>query len=160
MEQPVPPAQLIDHGLSDIVRRNALRFPDVPAYVFDGVTRTHVELYERASALTAALAALGLRRQDRIALLGRNSLAFGEVLAAGQLSGLIVATVNFRLAAPEMHRIVLDAGPRVMFTDAEYLPIVTALRAEAGLELIVCLDLPTAAVQAQGQADGVVVIIK
>jgi len=33
------------------------------------------------------------------------------VLAAGQLSGIIVATVNFRLAGPQIASIVADASP-------------------------------------------------
>jgi acyl-CoA synthetase (AMP-forming)/AMP-acid ligase II len=133
-----------DLTLGDIVIDNALRFPDVPAYVSGDEVRTHAGLRERATTLAAALAGLGLRRQDRIAVLGRNSVAFGEVLAAGQLSGLIVATVNFRLAAPEIAAILADAAPRVLFADAEYLPMVAGLRTGLpGLAAVVCLDGPT-----------------
>jgi len=138
-EYPVPTSR-IDHCLGDIPRRNAVRFAGVPSYVADGRRVTHGELYERASAVAAALAKAGLRRQDRIALFGRNSIPFGEVLAAGQLSGIVVATVNFRLAAPEIARILADANPRVLFVDAEYLPVIDLVRAELDLELIVCLD--------------------
>ena len=134
------PTSRIDHCLGDIPRRNAVRFAGVPSYVADGRRVTHGELYERASAVAAALAKAGLRRQDRIALFGRNSIPFGEVLAAGQLSGIVVATVNFRLAAPEIARILADANPRVLFVDAEYLPVIDLVRAELDLELIVCLD--------------------
>jgi acyl-CoA synthetase (AMP-forming)/AMP-acid ligase II len=131
-----PPEQC----LADIVRLNAVRHPDVPAYLADGVTVTHRELHDRAAALVAALAAAGLNRQDRIAVLGRNSIAFGEVLAAGQLGGFIVATVNFRLAAPEMIRILADARPRALFVDAEFLPVAETARAELGVELVIGLE--------------------
>jgi acyl-CoA synthetase (AMP-forming)/AMP-acid ligase II len=129
-----------DHCLADILRRNAVRFPYVPAYVCDGREVTHRQLHDRATALAAALGAAGLRRQDRISILGRNSIPFAEVLAAGQLSGLVVATVNFRLAAPEMAAILADALPRVLFVDEEYLPVVAGLPADLGIELVVCLD--------------------
>ena len=131
-----------DHCLGDIVRRNAERFADVPAYRAHGHGITHHELYRRAAALAAALAAAGLRRADRIALFGRNSIAFGEVLAAGQLSGITVATVNFRLAPPEIARILAEARPRALFVDAEFLPVVEAIRADLDLELIVRIDAP------------------
>jgi acyl-CoA synthetase (AMP-forming)/AMP-acid ligase II len=136
----VPPDPRLDHYVGDIPRRNAVRFADVPAYIADGRTITHRELYERAVALTAALGKAGLRRQDRIGLLGRNSIEFGEVLAAGQISGIVIATVNFRLAAPEIGRILADANPRVLFVDAEYLPAIDAVRADLDVELVVCLD--------------------
>ncbi|WP_330255161.1 AMP-binding protein [Nocardia sp. NBC_00565] len=126
------------HCLADTIRHNALRFGAVPAYIADGHSITHRELHDRACAVAAALARAGLRHQDRIAVLGRNSIEFGEVLAAGQLSGLVVATVNFRLAAPEILRILADATPRALFVDPEYLPVVDAVRAELGLELIIC----------------------
>src|SRR6201986_383500 len=74
------------------------------------------------------MAAAGVRRQDRVSVLGRNSIEYGEVLAAGQLSGIIIATVNFRLAAPEIAAIVADPSPRVLIADAEYLPLVAAHR--------------------------------
>ncbi|MDB6002898.1 MAG: putative O-succinylbenzoate--CoA ligase [Rhizobacter sp.] len=126
--------------LADIPRMNAVRYPDVPAYVCDGRSITHRELYARATSLAAALGAAGLRRQDRIAVLGRNSIPFGEVLAAGQVSGLIVATVNWRFAGPEIDRVLADARPRVLFVDRDYLPLVTANAATHGIERIVCLD--------------------
>jgi acyl-CoA synthetase (AMP-forming)/AMP-acid ligase II len=131
----------VDLSLADILRDNAMRFGERPAYLSDGRVRTHGELYERALALAAALEAIGLRRQDRIAVYARNSIEFGEVLAAGQLSGLIVATVNFRLGGAEVARIVADAAPRVLFVDADLLPIAAeALAHTPSIEVVVGLD--------------------
>ena len=127
--------------LADVLADNARRFGDVAAYIADGRIRTHRELYERADRLTAALQARGVRRQDRIALYGRNSIEFGEVLAAGQLSGIVVATVNFRLAAAEVVRILADSAPRVLFVDADlHAVIAEALPQVPSLELVVALD--------------------
>jgi acyl-CoA synthetase (AMP-forming)/AMP-acid ligase II len=128
----------LSHCLSDTVRDNAVRFGAVSAYRSEGRDLSHAELHVRATALAAALARVGLRRQDRIAVFGQNSIEFGEVLAAGQLSGLVVATVNFRSAPPEIGRMVADAAPRVLFLDAEYLPALDAIRTAADIELVVC----------------------
>jgi acyl-CoA synthetase (AMP-forming)/AMP-acid ligase II len=115
-----------DLALNDTLVRNATWFADTPAYVADGRVLTHAQLLARAARLASALAAAGVRRQDRVSVLGRNSIEFGEVLAAGQLSGIIIATVNFRLAGPEIAAIVADASPRVLIVDAEYLPLIAA----------------------------------
>lgn len=72
-----------DLTLSDMPRANATRFPDVPAYVEGGAAVTHAELLARAGRLVGALARRGVRRQDRIAVLGRNSARFVDVLSAG-----------------------------------------------------------------------------
>jgi acyl-CoA synthetase (AMP-forming)/AMP-acid ligase II len=144
-EPPCPPVSAGPAGdpcLADLLSRNAQRFPEVVAYTDGVVERTHRELYDRAVALVAALAATGLARQDRISVLGRNSIAFGEVLAASQLGGLVLATVNFRLARPEMLRILTDAAPRVLFVDGEFADVAQAAVAEAGVERVVVLDGP------------------
>jgi acyl-CoA synthetase (AMP-forming)/AMP-acid ligase II len=111
-----------DLAMGDTLVRNATWFADTPAYIADGRALSHAQLCTRAARLASALAAHGVRRQDRVSVLGRNSIEFGEVLAAGQLSGIIIATVNFRLAGPEIASIVADASPRVLiadFTDRE-----------------------------------------
>jgi acyl-CoA synthetase (AMP-forming)/AMP-acid ligase II len=134
-----------DLALGDTLVRNATRFADTPAYVADGRAVTHLQLHARAGRLASALAAAGVRRQDRVSVLGRNSIEFGEVLAAGQLSGIIIATVNFRLAGPEIASIVADSGPRVLIADAEYLPLIAEHRARfPGVELVVGIGAPSA----------------
>lgn len=131
----------VDLCLGDFVRDNALRHGDVPAYRTADRILTHHELLARATSLASALARAGLRRQDRVAVYGKNSIAFGEVLAAGWLSGVVVATVNFRLATPEVGRILRDAAPSAVFCDAEYLPdVLELLPTLTGVEFVVCLD--------------------
>ncbi|MDH3047245.1 AMP-binding protein [Gordonia alkanivorans] len=127
--------------LADVLSDNALRFGDHAAYVADDRVRTHRELYDRAEALTVALEARGLRRQDRIAVFGRNSIEFAEVLAMGQLSGIVVATVNFRLSPTEAVGVLSDAAPRVLFVDADlYTSVAAQLPAVSSVEIVVALD--------------------
>src|ERR1700757_5186633 len=90
-----------DMTLGDIVTDNAVRFPDVVAYRHGERAITHAQLRDRAVRLVSAMAATGVRRQDRIAVLSRNSIEFGELNAAAQLSGIIMATINFRLSRAE-----------------------------------------------------------
>lgn len=126
--------------LGDMVELNALRFPDVPAYIVGTRSLTHRQLLQRARRLASAIENLGVCRQDRVSMLAMNGLEYGEVLAAGQISGLIVATVNFRLAAPEMGFIINDAAPRVLIFEAQYLDRIAALRPQLkSVEHYVCI---------------------
>ena len=70
--------------------------------------------------LVSAIAAAGVRRQDRIAVLSRNSVEFGEVMAAAQLSGIIMATVNFRLSPPEVFDVLRRVKPSIVFYGKEF----------------------------------------
>lgn len=113
--------------LGDIVTDNARRYPDTPAYRLDGRTTTHRELRERAVQLVSAMASTGVRRQDRIAVLSRNSLEFGELMAATQLSGIILAAINFRLTEPEVLDALHRVTPSVVFCAAEFAPMLAAI---------------------------------
>jgi acyl-CoA synthetase (AMP-forming)/AMP-acid ligase II len=110
--------------MGDIVTDNAERFPDIAAYRLGSKEVSHAELRCRASRLVSAMVAAGVRRQDRIAVMGRNGVEFGELLAATQLSGIVMATVNFRLSEPEVLDALQRVTPSLIFCDDEFAPIV------------------------------------
>src|SRR3712207_8841005 len=61
------------HGLGDLVRRTALRFPDKTAVVDGDVRMTYAEFDATINRTANALAERGVRKGDRIALLSHNS---------------------------------------------------------------------------------------
>ena len=122
-------AAVDDMTLGDIVTDNAMRFPDVVAYRHGDRSVTHAQLRDRAVRLVSAMAAAGVRRQDRIALLTRNSIEFGELNAAVQLSGIIMATINFRLSPPEMGDALRRVTPSIVFCADEFVPVIADLAA-------------------------------
>ena len=115
-------------NLGDILRANAEAEPDATAFVFAGGPVTFADHRTRGERMAAALAAAGLRRGDRVAVLSRNTREFMEVYAAAELGNVTVATINFRLAAPEIARVVSDCTPRVLFFETLYAAHVEALR--------------------------------
>jgi acyl-CoA synthetase (AMP-forming)/AMP-acid ligase II len=130
----------LDMTLGDVVTDNAVRFPDVPAYRSGSRMVTHAQLRDRAVRLVSALAAVGVRRQDRVAVLSRNSIEFGEVMAASQLSGIIMATVNFRLSALEVLDVLDRVAPSVVFCEDEFAAMITELAPRLpSMPLLVCI---------------------
>ena len=83
--------------LPEAIGRGHRAHPDRAALVFGGEQRTHAELHERAARLAAALAAGGVRRGDRVALLLHNGFEFVESLLACHRLGAIAVPINFRL---------------------------------------------------------------
>ena len=116
--------------MGDIVTDNAERFPDVVAYRLGPQAITHGALRDRGVRLVSAMVAAGVERQDRIAVLGRNSVEFGEVFAATHLSGIVMATVNFRLAQREVLDVLRRVSPTIVFCDDEFAPMIGELGAE------------------------------
>ena len=122
-------AAVDDMTLGDLVTDNAVRFPDFVAYRHGHRTVTHAQLRDRAVRLVSAMAAAGMKRQDRIAVLSRNSIEFGELNAATQLSGIIMATINFRLSPPEMDDALRRVTPSIVFCAEEFVPMIADLAA-------------------------------
>ena len=116
-----------DVTLGDIVADNAVRFPGVVAYRHGRRAITHAQLRDRAVRLVSAMAAAGVQRQDRIAVLSRNSIEFGELNAAVQISGIVMATINFRLSRAEMQDALHRVTPSIVFCSAEFLPVIADL---------------------------------
>ena len=126
--------------LGDIVIDNAERFPDVAAYRLGPRFISHRQLRDRGVKLASAMAQSGLRRQDRIAVLGRNSIEYGQLFAATQLSGIMMATINFRLSPPEILDALRRVTPSIVFCDDEFAFTVSELAPQlSGVRQFVCL---------------------
>lgn len=109
-----------DLTLGEVVTDNAARFGDVVAYRDGKRALTHAELRNRALRLASAMVATGVRHQDCIAVLSRNGIEFGELIAATQLSGIVLATVNFRLSSPEIADVIRRVDPSIVFVAEEF----------------------------------------
>ncbi|MEZ5782584.1 MAG: long-chain-fatty-acid--CoA ligase [Rhizobiaceae bacterium] len=125
--------------LGDILRNNAYKFPDEIAYSYHGRVVTFAEHLDRGNRLSSALWQIGLRRQDRVSVLSQNTIEFMECYVACELAGYIAATVNWRLAAPEISYILKDSTPRVLFFEAQYAATIDKIRSELPfIERFIC----------------------
>jgi acyl-CoA synthetase (AMP-forming)/AMP-acid ligase II len=138
-----------DMTLGEIVTDNSVRYPQVVAYRHDERTITHAQLRARAVRLVSAMAAGGVRRGDRVAVLSRNCIEFGELNAACQLSGIIMVTINFRLSPMETANARHRVEPSIVFVAHEFAsvsgrfaaelpnrPLVVVIGAEVALNMV------------------------
>ncbi len=135
------PAPTIPQTLADMLDNNAWKYPDQTAFVWQDRAITHAEFHVRVSKLANSLRRLGLKRQDRVGILSQNRLEFQEFYGACEISGFICATVNWRLAIPEMVYIINDGAPKVLVFEAAYAETVLAMKHQlTSVEHFVCLD--------------------
>jgi acyl-CoA synthetase (AMP-forming)/AMP-acid ligase II len=126
--------------LADMLDSNAWKYPDETAFVWNDQRVSHAAFHERASRLANAWYRRGLRRQDRVGILSQNCMEFQEVYGAGEISGFITATVNWRLAIPEMVHIINDGAPKVLVFEAGYAQTVAAMKDQLStVEIYVCI---------------------
>ncbi|MGW0949555.1 acyl-CoA synthetase [Streptomyces sp. NPDC002623] len=107
----------VDISPAAAVYRRAQYAPTTTAVIYEGREISSARLGRTVAALAAGLAEHGLRRGDRIAYLGFNSLAFFETLLAATHLGAVFVPVNFRLAADEVRHILTDCGAHTLVVE-------------------------------------------
>lgn len=98
------------HTLGDLLRRSAARFPDKPAILCGNVRWSYAEFDELCNRLANGLARIGVSRQDRVAVLSRNSHGFAALRFALARLGAVIVPVNFMLNAEEIAYILGHSG--------------------------------------------------
>jgi fatty-acyl-CoA synthase len=104
----------------------ARRFAKRVAIVDDERSVTYGALLERTGRLATGLAALGIRRGDRVVMLLPNSARFVEAWWGIVRLGAVVVPVNARAAADELAFILRDTAASAAVVDAQ-MPGVAAL---------------------------------
>ena len=108
--------------VGDLLVRQALAGPDRIA-VEDGTRRlTYAEFNERVNRSAHALAALGVRRGDRIGILSENRAEYVELLGAAAKLGAILATLNWRLRPRELEGVIGVSTPSVIVVSRDSAP--------------------------------------
>ena len=99
--------------VADVPRVQAFRRGGAPALIFEGETATFAEVDAMASRIANALIASGVWTQERIAYLGKNDDHFLPCLLGACKARATFTPFNFRLAAPEITRLLEDSGASI-----------------------------------------------
>jgi long-chain acyl-CoA synthetase len=114
--------------LADVLRSNAEAHPQKVAFeALPGRSVTFLAFNERVNQLNHAVAALGLKKGARVAILSRNCTEYVEVYGLSK-SGLIVVPLNWRLAAAELTKLLLHSAPELLIADEEHCTLIDSLR--------------------------------
>ncbi|GAC56715.1 putative acyl-CoA synthetase [Gordonia hirsuta DSM 44140 = NBRC 16056] len=106
-------------GLSSWITRRAVRTPDALALVdaTTGASSTYAQMAATCARRAAALRTRGVRRGDRVMVIGLNSTAQLETLFAAARLGAITVPVNFRLSPDEIAYLISDSTPTLLLHD-------------------------------------------
>ncbi len=110
-------ARARQHTTGDLLRRTAQRYPDKLAVVYGNERYTYAEFDAAVNRLAGALAARGLAKGDRLALLARNSWSYALLVFATAKLGVVLVPVNFMLNAGEITYILGHSGATAMVAD-------------------------------------------
>lgn len=106
--------------VASIVAAHARNHPDRLALEDTQRRLTYRELCARTLRLAGALAARGVKRGDRVAVLSENRGEYLEVFLAAARLGAIVACQNWRLAPPELAHCLGLVEPSCIFASPRF----------------------------------------
>src|ERR1700761_9513224 len=122
--------------VGELFRASAALHARSVALEYRGRNISYAELLDRVDRATAMLAAHGLQRGDRVALLSRNRPEYFEIELAAANLGVITACLNWRLSPRELTYCVELVSPKLLIAEPELAgslaPETTSARIEIG----------------------------
>ncbi|MEH6589866.1 MAG: long-chain-fatty-acid--CoA ligase [Halioglobus sp.] len=110
--------------LDDYLDYHARVHEDVVFVTDESISLTFAQAQQRIDRIASRLAAGGLQKGDRIALLGKNSIDFFFMYLACARLGLVPVGINYRLTATECAFIIADSTAGFLFADSEFIAAV------------------------------------
>jgi acyl-CoA synthetase (AMP-forming)/AMP-acid ligase II len=95
-------------------------YPDEPYVIDERGVLTFAEVDRRTNALAHSLAAAGVRRGDRVALMCRNSRYFVESVIGCSKLGAVAVLLNTDFAGPQLAGVVEREDPVALIHDEEF----------------------------------------
>jgi acyl-CoA synthetase (AMP-forming)/AMP-acid ligase II len=121
--------------IGEILRRNALAFPERVAATMEGREVTYAELDRSANAVAHTLRSAGVRHGDRVVSWNDTTLDVVPVFFALARLGAVFAPLSGRLGADEASGFLTLARPSLLIADAPHAGEAAALAAEAAIPL-------------------------
>lgn len=102
------------------LERTAETFPDHPAVIHGGLTRSYGELQRRCRQLGSVLKARGIGVGDTVSILAPNIPAMLEAHYGVPMTGAVLNAINYRLSAQEIAFILDHGEAKVLIVDSEF----------------------------------------
>src|SRR3546814_2059657 len=133
------------YTLAEVVRVRAAEDPDRLAISSEDGAVTWTELYRNARRVAAALAASGIKPQERVSFIDRNCIEFFEFIFGCALLNVIPVPINWRLSSREILETLSDAGSKLLIVGSEFRPTIESIESALApdMQLIALAEHPT-----------------
>ena len=127
--------------IKQLLNRARIASKDQTISYADKVTYTYAEFFKRVNRLANVLKNMGLQAGDVVAVMDWDSHRYLEAYFAVPMSGMILQTVNVRLAEDKVLYTINHSKPKALLLNAEFEPMAKNYRHEApSIEKIIWLD--------------------
>jgi len=115
-------------SVGDSTRYHAERTPDKIATIFEDREVNYTDYDRYCSQVANGLIVLGVKPQDRVAFLGKNSDFHAQLQLGTAKANAVWTPVNWRLAAPEIQYIVDHCDARILFVGEDFVGAIKSIR--------------------------------
>ncbi|MFC9842836.1 long-chain-fatty-acid--CoA ligase [Streptomyces sp. NPDC060223] len=130
----------VDLNPAAAVARNASHQGDSVVIRYAGGDLTYAQLDDRSARLASVFAQSRVTDGDRVAYLGLNSSAFLVTMLAAFRLGAVFVPVNFRLAEPELERVLASSGAEVVVCEEGHRAGLEKVRGATALTRFLLVD--------------------
>ncbi|MFI9611578.1 long-chain fatty acid--CoA ligase [Streptomyces sp. NPDC052023] len=123
-------------NLAVILAENARRRPDRTALVEGDLRLSFGQVWQRALAQAGALAGLGVRPGDRVALMAPNTAEFPIAYYAVAAAGAVIVPVHLLLSPGEVEHVLRDSGATLLLVHPAQAETGTAAALAAGVRAV------------------------
>ena len=116
--------------IGNIVARNAVRYPDKEALIFEDVRLTWKDLNDRVNRLADAFLSLGLKKGDKVAMLSENVPAMVETNYALAKIGVVYFPVKTRLLPPDIAHLIDLSDAKALLFHPDFAEMVTGFKGD------------------------------
>lgn len=113
---------------SDYIQRHGREIPEHVALLQEGHPPvTWAALATTANKIANRLGALGCEKGERVAYMGRNSIAMAELMAGATSAGCVLIPLPTMITSDALEAMLLDCGARILAVDEDYAEIAKAI---------------------------------
>ncbi len=108
--------------IADMLRRTSYHFPDKTALVFNDITRTYSELENECNQVANALADIGVKKYDRVAILAHNTHHHVLTWMGCTKLGAIYLAINYLLKGDDIAYCINHSESKVFIIEDTLYP--------------------------------------
>jgi carnitine-CoA ligase len=129
-----------EQTLPGLLVRQAERYGDKPLLRFDGLERSFSAVRDAAAVAAGTLAAAGIARGERVALMCENRIELLDLVLGCAWLGAVAVPLNTALRGAQLEHQLVNSGARVLALDSALCEVLEPIAPPPSLEAVWALD--------------------
>jgi crotonobetaine/carnitine-CoA ligase len=131
---------VLEQALPRLLERQAAAYGAKPLLRFDGLERSFAGMRDAAAVAAGTLAAAGIERGERVALMCENRIELLDFVLGCAWLGAVAVPLNTALRGAQLEHQLVNSGARVLAIDSALVELLGVIAPPPALEAVWALD--------------------